>query len=82
MQIIATIKIENGTFQDWLDFYDSYKSERSAYISSEEIEKVSHNEARVTFFVKDFDGLMRISSSESILQKEKELGVVTNIVSD
>ena len=82
MKIIAKIKIENGTFQDWLDFYDSYKSERSTYVSNEEIEKVSPNEARVTFFVQDLDGLMRISASENILQKEKELGVVTNIVTE
>tara|TARA_B000000565_G_scaffold27158_1_gene18465 strand:+ start:477 stop:719 length:243 start_codon:yes stop_codon:yes gene_type:complete len=80
MQIVAKVTISNSNFEDWSEFFDSYKEKRSEFIRNEVVEKINNNEARVSFEITDLEGLTRLSSSEEITSKEAELGVVTEIL--
>ena len=80
MQIVAKVTISNSNFEDWSEFFDSYKEKRSEFVLNEVVEKINDNEARVSFEIIDLDGLTRLSSSEEITSKEAELGVVTEIL--
>ena len=80
MQIVAKVTISNSNFEDWSEFFDSYKEKRSEFILNEVVEKINDNEARVSFEIADLEGLTRLSSSEEITSKEAELGVVTEIL--
>ena len=80
MQIVAKVTISDSNFEDWSAFFDSYKDKRSEFVQNETIEKISDNEARVTFEITDLEGLTHLSSSEEITSREVELGVVTEIL--
>ena len=80
MQIVAKVTISNSNFENWSVFFDSYKDKRSEFVKNETIEKISDNEARVTFEITDLEGLTHLSSSEEITSREVELGVVTEIL--
>ena len=80
MQIVAKVTISNSNFENWSVFFDSYKDKRSEFVQNETIEKISDNEARVTFENTDLEGLTHLSSSEDITSREVELGVVTEIL--
>ena len=80
MQIVAKVTISNSNFENWSAFFDSYKDKRSEFVQNETIEKISDNEARVTFEITDLEGLTHLSSSEEITSREAELGVVTEIL--
>ena len=80
MQIVAKVTISNSNFEDWSVFFDSYKEKRSEFVLNEVVEKITDNEARVSFEIADLEGLTRLSSSEEITSKEAELGVVTEIL--
>ena len=80
MQIVAKVTISSANFEDWSAFFDSYKDKRSEFVQNETIEKISDNEARVTFEITDLEGLTHLSSSEEITSREVELGVVTEIL--
>ena len=80
MQIVAKVTISNSNFENWSAFFDSYKEKRSEFVQNETIEKISDNEARVTFEITDLEGLTHLSSSEEITSREVELGVVTEIL--
>ena len=80
MQIIAKITINRSNFEEWSKFFDSYKRKRDKFVTNEVVEKVSDNEARVSFEIIDLEGLTQLSSSEDITSKEEELGVVTEIL--
>tara|TARA_B100000963_G_scaffold314177_1_gene292576 strand:- start:303 stop:545 length:243 start_codon:yes stop_codon:yes gene_type:complete len=80
MQIIAKITINRSNFEEWSKFFDSYKQKRDKFVTNEVVEKVSDNEARVSFEIIDLEGLTQLSSSEDITSKEEELGVVTEIL--
>ena len=80
MQIVAKVTIRDSNFEDWSAFFDSYKDKRSEFVQNETIEKISDNEARVTFEITDLEGLTHLSSSEEITSREVELGVVTEIL--
>ena len=80
MQIVAKVTISNSNFEDWAEFFDSYKEKRSEFILNEVVEKINDNEARVSFEITDLEGLTRLSSSEEITSMEAELGVVTEIL--
>ena len=80
MQIVAKVTISNSNFENWSAFFDSYKDKRSEFVQNETIEKITDNEARVTFEITDLEGLTHLSSSEEITSKEAELGVVTEIL--
>ena len=80
MQIVAKVTISNSNFENCSAFFDSYKDKRSEFVQNETIEKISDNEARVTFEITDLEGLTHLSSSEEITSREVELGVVTEIL--
>ena len=80
MQIVAKVTISNSNFEDWSEFFDSYKEKRSEFILNEVVEKINDNEVKVSFEITDLEGLTRLSSSEEITSKEAELGVVTEIL--
>ena len=80
MQIVAKVTISNSNFENWSAFFDSYKDKRSEFVQNETIEKISDNEARVTFEITDLEGLTKLSSSKEITSKEAELGVITEIL--
>ena len=80
MQIVAKVTISNSNFENWSVFFDSYKDKRSEFVQNETIEKISDNEARITFEITDLEGLTHLSSSEEITSREVELGVVTEIL--
>ena len=80
MQIVAKVTINDSNFEDWSAFFESYKDKRSEFIKNETVEKISDNEARVTFEIIDLEGLTHLSSSKEITSKEAELGVVTEIL--
>ena len=80
MQIIAKITINHSNFEEWSKFFDSYKQMRGEFVNNEVVEKISDNEARVSFEIIDLEGLTQLSSSQDITSKEEELGVVTEIL--
>ena len=80
MQIVAKVTIGNSNFEDWSEFFDSYKEQRDEFVLNEVVEKINDNEARVSFEIIDLEGLTRLSSSEEITSMEAELGVVTEIL--
>tara|TARA_B100000927_G_scaffold290908_1_gene291059 strand:- start:1421 stop:1663 length:243 start_codon:yes stop_codon:yes gene_type:complete len=80
MQIIAKITINHSNFEEWSKFFDSYKQKRGEFVNNEVVEKISDNEARVSFEIIDLEGLTQLSSSQDITSKEEELGVVTEIL--
>ena len=41
MNVIAEVSIANGTFEEWLKFFESYKSDREKFLVNEVIEKTS-----------------------------------------
>ena len=50
------------------------------FIENEIVEKISENEAKVSFTIINLDGLTQLSSSEDITAREKELGIITEIL--
>ena len=80
MQIVAKVTISKSNFEDWVLFFKSYKDMRSEFVVNEVVEKVNDNEAKVSFEITDLEGLTNLSSSEEIISKEAELGVVTEIL--
>ena len=80
MQIVAKVTISKSNFEDWVLFFNSYKDMRSEFVVNEVVEKINDNEAKVSFEITDLEGLTNLSSSEEIISKEAELGVVTEIL--
>ena len=79
MKVTAEVTIGNGTYEDWLEFFTSYESERNQFVSNEVIEKVSANCAVVTFDIVNLEGLTKLSSRDDILEKEKQMQITTAI---
>ena len=40
MKVTAEVTIGNGTYDDWLEFFRSYESERTQFVADEIIEKM------------------------------------------
>lgn len=80
MEIVAKVSINKSNFDEWLDFFNGYKDRRDEFVENEIIEKISENEAKVSFTIINLDGLTQLSSSEDITAREKELGIVTEIL--
>ena len=53
MNVIAEVSIANGTFEEWLKFFESYKSDREKFLVNEVIEKTSDTSALVSFEIID-----------------------------
>jgi hypothetical protein len=80
MEIVAKVSINKSNFDEWLDFFNGYKDRRDEFVENEIVEKISENEAKVSFTIINLDGLTQLSSSEDITVREKELGIVTEIL--
>lgn len=80
MELRASVKINEGNFDDWKVFYDSYRIVRHRYVSGESVKKVTSNEAFVEFNVTDLDGLTELSASQFVQDGENRLGVQVTIV--
>lgn len=80
MELRASVKINEGNFDEWKVFYDSYQIVRHRYVSEESIKKISSNEAFVEFNVIDLDGLTELSASQLVQDGENRLGVQVTIV--
>jgi hypothetical protein len=80
MQIKARVGINNGSYDDWKLFYDSYKVVRDKYIADEKVLRVSDNEASVMFKIRDLSGLTSLSKSQFVLDGEARLGIEVTLV--
>jgi hypothetical protein len=80
MELKASVKINEGNFDDWKVFYDSYKIVRHRYVTEESVKKITSNEACVEFKVTDLDGLTELSASQFVQDGENRLGVQVTIV--
>jgi hypothetical protein len=80
MELRASVKINEGNFDDWKVFYDSYQIVRHRYVSDESVKKITSNEAFVEFKVTDLDGLTELSASQFVQDGENRLGVQVTIV--
>ena len=80
MLLKARINIQNGTFEEWLAFFQSYSDQRSKYVKDEVVVKIGENEAQVSFEVIDIDGLTELSAADDIRLREQELGVITDFI--
>jgi hypothetical protein len=79
MKVTAEVTIGNGTYEDWLEFFKGYESERNQFVSNEVIQKESTNSAVVTFDIVNLEGLTKLSSRGDILEKEKQMQITTAI---
>jgi hypothetical protein len=79
MKVTAEVTIGNGTYEDWLEFFKSYESERNQFVSNEVVQKESTNSAVVTFDIVNLEGLTKLSSRDDILEKEKQMQITTAI---
>ena len=79
MKVTAEVTIGNGTYEDWLEFFRSYESERNQFVSNEVIQKESINSAVVTFDIVNLEGLTKLSSRDDILETEKQMQITTAI---
>jgi hypothetical protein len=79
MKVTAEVTIGNGTYEDWLEFFRSYESERNQFVSNEVIQKESTNSAVVTFDIVNLEGLTKLSSRDDILETEKQMQITTAI---
>ena len=80
MLLKARINIKNGTFEEWLAFFQSYSDQRSKYVKDEVVVKIGEDEAQVSFEVTDIDGLTELSAADDIRLREQELGVITAFI--
>ena len=80
MLLKARINIQNGTFEEWLAFFQSYSDQRSKYVKDEVVVKIGEDEAQVSFEVTDIDGLTQLSAADDIRLREQELGVITAFI--
>jgi hypothetical protein len=80
MELRASVKINEGNFDDWKLFYDSYQIVRHRYVSEESVKKITSNEAFVEFNVTDLDGLTELSASQFVQDGENRLGVQVTII--
>tara|TARA_B100000927_G_scaffold148722_1_gene119989 strand:+ start:76 stop:318 length:243 start_codon:yes stop_codon:yes gene_type:complete len=79
MEVSAEVTIENGTFDEWVEFFNSYKEERKSFVANETIKKISDKSALVSFEILDLEGLTKLSSRSDIVEMEQKLKVTTSI---
>ena len=80
MQVTAKVTIQNASFEAWYDFFLSYADKRGDFVQNETVEKISFNEAKVSFEITNLDGLTKLSASKEIIEKETQMGVTTEII--
>jgi len=79
MNVVAAVDISNGNFDEWFDFFNSYKDLRHKFVADEIITKVSESKALVAFTIKDIDGLTELSASQFLLDGEARLGITVEL---
>lgn len=79
MKVSAEVTVNNGTYEEWLEFFNSYESKRSEFVRNEIIKQISASKVQVDFEIVDLEGLTALSSDPVIMDEEKRLGVVTII---
>ena len=79
MKVSAEVTVNNGTYEEWLEFFNSYESKRSVFVRNEIIKQISASKVQVDFEIVDLEGLTALSSDPVIMDEEKRLGVVTII---
>ena len=79
MKVSAEVTVNNGTYEEWLEFFNSYESKRSVFVRNEIIKQISASKVQVDFEIVDLEGLTALSSDPGIIDEEKRLGVVTII---
>ena len=79
MKVSAEVTVNNGTYEEWLEFFNSYESKRSEFVRNEIIKQISASKIQVDFEIVDLEGLTALSSDPGIIDEEKRLGVVTII---
>ena len=79
MRVSAEVTVNNGTYEEWLKFFNSYESKRSEFVRNEIIKQISASKIQVDFEIIDLEGLTALSSDPGIIDEEKRLGVVTII---
>jgi|TARA_B100000214_G_C23851236_1_gene573483 16S rRNA U1498 N3-methylase RsmE len=80
MQVTAKVTIQNSTYEVWYNFFLSYAEKRAEFVQNEIVEKLSENEAKVSFEITNLEGLTDLSASREIIEKEAEMGVTTEIL--
>ena len=61
MQVTAKVTIQNSTYEAWYNFFLSYAEKRAEFVQNEIVEKLSANEARVSFEITNLEGLTDLS---------------------
>ena len=79
MNVVAAVDISNGNFDEWFDFFNSYKDLRHKFVVDEIITKVSASKASVAFTIKDINGLTELSASQFLLDGELRLGITVEL---
>tara|TARA_B100000787_G_C16082385_1_gene245059 strand:- start:417 stop:665 length:249 start_codon:yes stop_codon:yes gene_type:complete len=79
MEVVATVNIAKGDFDEWMLFFKSYEHLRQEFVINEVITKISQSEAVVSFSITDIDGLTALSSSQFLLDGEARLGVTVEL---
>ena len=79
MDVVAAVDISNGNFDEWFDFFSSYKELRHECVADEIITKVSDTKASVAFTIKDINGLTELSASQFLLDGELRLGITVEL---
>lgn len=79
MDVIATVNISNGEFEEWMIFFKSYEHLRHKYVKNEIITPISRSKAEVSFTITDLDGLTELSSSQLLREGEDRLGVSVEV---
>ena len=80
MKIRAIVTLSNSNYDMWLEFYQSYETDRLKFIKNEHVKKMNEYQAEVSFEILDMDGLTKLSASKRILEAEEALGVETEII--
>lgn len=79
MKVSAEITLNNGTYEQWLEFFNSYEKKRSNFVRNETINQISASKVQVDFEIIDLEGLTALSADPEITDEEERLGVVTII---
>ncbi len=79
MKVSAEVTISKATFEEWLEFFESYRLEREKFVTNELVQKTSDTSAKVEFEIINLDGLTDLSARSDILKREAELGVNTKL---
>ncbi len=79
MRVSAEVTVNNGTYEEWLEFFNSYERKRSEFVRNEIIKQISVSKVQVDFEIVDLEGLTALSADPKIMDEEKRLGIVTII---